>query len=272
MATAGGGGGGAAGLAALLGSASPHLLIVSAAEEPAGGGGGGGGHPHPPDGDLLLFATPQPARPGAAPRRPALGRPPVNPRDWDWDGEGAARGRGLRSPGPCGLRRGWALYRAGLYMEPRGAGPRGVGPCTGPGHAAPLPAPRHAVTCHTQPGCAVPCRAVPRSATQHLPSAALAQLPLRKPPGRWAVPRLPLPRPAPAPGRCSRSVAGPVPHPRRRPRRERVRAGRGSLRSPRCCAPRWGDCAGGPSPALRRGGVSGAAVVAVALMVAVPCR
>ncbi|XP_054074069.1 transcription factor E2F1, partial [Rissa tridactyla] len=66
--------GGAAGLAALLGSASPHLLIVSAAEEPAGGGGGGGGHP---DADLLLFATPQPARPGAAPRRPALGRPPV---------------------------------------------------------------------------------------------------------------------------------------------------------------------------------------------------
>ncbi|XP_051658761.1 transcription factor E2F1 [Pseudopipra pipra] len=65
--------GGAAGLAALLGSASPHLLIVSAAaaaEEPAGGGG------HP-DTDLLLFATPQPARPGAAPRRPALGRPPV---------------------------------------------------------------------------------------------------------------------------------------------------------------------------------------------------
>ncbi|XP_071302738.1 transcription factor E2F1 [Agelaius tricolor] len=62
--------GGAAGLAALLGSASPHLLIVSAAaEEPAGGG-------HP-DTDLLLFATPQPARPGAAPRRPALGRPPV---------------------------------------------------------------------------------------------------------------------------------------------------------------------------------------------------
>ncbi|XP_058706426.1 transcription factor E2F1 isoform X1 [Poecile atricapillus] len=62
--------GGAAGLAALLGSASPHLLIVSAAaEEPAGGG-------HP-DSDLLLFATPQPARPGAAPRRPALGRPPV---------------------------------------------------------------------------------------------------------------------------------------------------------------------------------------------------
>ncbi|XP_075022395.1 transcription factor E2F1 [Calonectris borealis] len=61
--------GGAAGLAALLGSASPHLLIVSAAEEPAGGG-------HP-DADLLLFATPQPARPGAAPRRPALGRPPV---------------------------------------------------------------------------------------------------------------------------------------------------------------------------------------------------
>ncbi|XP_075624653.1 transcription factor E2F1 [Balearica regulorum gibbericeps] len=61
--------GGAAGLAALLGSASPHLLIVSAAEEPAGGG-------HP-DADLLLFATPQPSRPGAAPRRPALGRPPV---------------------------------------------------------------------------------------------------------------------------------------------------------------------------------------------------
>nr|XP_021396115.1 transcription factor E2F1 [Lonchura striata domestica] len=61
--------GGAAGLAALLGSASPHLLIVSAAEEPAGGG-------HP-DTDLLLFATPQPTRPGAAPRRPALGRPPV---------------------------------------------------------------------------------------------------------------------------------------------------------------------------------------------------
>ncbi|XP_040978660.1 transcription factor E2F1 isoform X2 [Aquila chrysaetos chrysaetos] len=61
--------GGAAGLAALLGSASPHLLIVSAAEEPAGSG-------HP-DADLLLFATPQPARPGAAPRRPALGRPPV---------------------------------------------------------------------------------------------------------------------------------------------------------------------------------------------------
>ncbi|XP_068275842.1 transcription factor E2F1 [Nyctibius grandis] len=61
--------GGAAGLAALLGSASPHLLIVSAAEEPAGGG-------HT-DTDLLLFATPQPARPGAAPRRPALGRPPV---------------------------------------------------------------------------------------------------------------------------------------------------------------------------------------------------
>ncbi|XP_039935994.1 transcription factor E2F1 [Hirundo rustica] len=62
--------GGAAGLAALLGSASPHLLIVSAAaEEPAGGG-------HP-DTDLLLFATPQPARPGAAPRRPSLGRPPV---------------------------------------------------------------------------------------------------------------------------------------------------------------------------------------------------
>uniref|UniRef100_A0A8U7N4A1 E2F transcription factor 1 n=1 Tax=Corvus moneduloides TaxID=1196302 RepID=A0A8U7N4A1_CORMO len=62
--------GGAAGLAALLGSASPHLLIVSAAaEEPAGGG-------HP-DTDLLLFATPQPARPGAVPRRPALGRPPV---------------------------------------------------------------------------------------------------------------------------------------------------------------------------------------------------
>ncbi|XP_071615961.1 transcription factor E2F1 [Heliangelus exortis] len=61
--------GGAAGLAALLGSASPHLLIVSAAEEPAGGG-------HT-DTDLLLFATPQPARPGDAPRRPALGRPPV---------------------------------------------------------------------------------------------------------------------------------------------------------------------------------------------------
>ncbi|XP_065501882.1 transcription factor E2F1 [Caloenas nicobarica] len=62
--------GGAAGLAALLGSASPHLLIVSAAEEPAGGDG------HP-DTDLLLFATPQPACPGAAPRRPPLGRPPV---------------------------------------------------------------------------------------------------------------------------------------------------------------------------------------------------
>ncbi|XP_051489482.1 transcription factor E2F1 [Apus apus] len=61
--------GGAAGLAALLGSASPHLLIVSAAEEPAGGG-----HTET---DLLLFATPQPARPGDAPRRPALGRPPV---------------------------------------------------------------------------------------------------------------------------------------------------------------------------------------------------
>ncbi|XP_017692628.1 PREDICTED: transcription factor E2F1 [Lepidothrix coronata] len=65
--------GGAAGLAALLGSASPHLLIVSAAaaaEEPAGGGGHS-------ETDLLLFATPQPARPGAAPRRPPLGRPPV---------------------------------------------------------------------------------------------------------------------------------------------------------------------------------------------------
>ncbi|XP_030318949.1 transcription factor E2F1 [Calypte anna] len=61
--------GGAAGLAALLGSASPHLLIVSAAEEPAGSG-------HT-DTDLLLFATPQPARPGDVPRRPALGRPPV---------------------------------------------------------------------------------------------------------------------------------------------------------------------------------------------------
>ncbi|XP_067164061.1 transcription factor E2F1 [Apteryx mantelli] len=61
--------GGAAGLAALLGGASPRLLIVSAAEEPPGGGR--------PDADLLLFATPQPARPGAAPRRPALGRPPV---------------------------------------------------------------------------------------------------------------------------------------------------------------------------------------------------
>ncbi|XP_057235159.1 transcription factor E2F1 [Malurus melanocephalus] len=62
--------GGAAGLAALLGSASPHLLIVSAAAEESAGGG------HP-DSDLLLFATPQPARAGAAPRRPALGRPPV---------------------------------------------------------------------------------------------------------------------------------------------------------------------------------------------------
>ncbi|KAM4650327.1 transcription factor E2F1 [Amazona ochrocephala] len=67
-------GGGAAGLAALLGSSSPHLLIVSAAaDEPAGGGGGG----HPDTDQVLLFATPQPARPGAAPRRPALGRPPV---------------------------------------------------------------------------------------------------------------------------------------------------------------------------------------------------
>eukprot|EP00075_Anas_platyrhynchos_P009420 XP_027298673.1 transcription factor E2F1 [Anas platyrhynchos] len=61
--------GGSAGLAALLGSSSPHLLIVSSAEEPAGG--------CRPDADLLLFATPQPARPGAAPRRPALGRPPT---------------------------------------------------------------------------------------------------------------------------------------------------------------------------------------------------
>ncbi|XP_061231385.1 transcription factor E2F1 [Neopsephotus bourkii] len=66
-------GGGAAGLAALLGSSSPHLLIVSAAaDDPAGGGGG-----HPDTDQVLLFATPQPAQPGAAPRRPALGRPPV---------------------------------------------------------------------------------------------------------------------------------------------------------------------------------------------------
>ncbi|XP_005147642.2 transcription factor E2F1 [Melopsittacus undulatus] len=65
-------GGGAAGLAALLGSSSPHLLIVSAAaDDPAVGGG------HPDTDQVLLFATPQPARPGAAPRRPALGRPPV---------------------------------------------------------------------------------------------------------------------------------------------------------------------------------------------------
>uniref|UniRef100_A0A8D0KU16 E2F transcription factor 1 n=1 Tax=Strix occidentalis caurina TaxID=311401 RepID=A0A8D0KU16_STROC len=85
--------GGAAGLAALLGSASPHLLIVSAAEEPAGGG-------HP-DADLLLFATPQPARPGAAPRRPALGRPPVTPRGRDGERErdGGRGPRRAKSPG-----------------------------------------------------------------------------------------------------------------------------------------------------------------------------
>ncbi|XP_068005850.1 transcription factor E2F1 [Melanerpes formicivorus] len=83
--------GGAAGLAALLGSASPHLLIVSAAEEPAGGG-------HT-DADLLLFATPQPARPGAAPRRPALGRPPVKRKlnletDHQYIAESLPAGRG----------------------------------------------------------------------------------------------------------------------------------------------------------------------------------
>lgn len=82
--------GGSAGLAALLGSSSPHLLIVSAAEEPAGG--------CRPDADLLLFATPQPARPGAAPRRPALGRPPVTRGTGRVrGGRGAARGRA----GPC---------------------------------------------------------------------------------------------------------------------------------------------------------------------------
>lgn len=96
--------GGSAGLAALLGSSSPHLLIVSSAEEPAGG--------CRPDADLLLFATPQPARPGAAPRRPALGRPPVKRKlnlesDHQYIAESlpAARGKprnpgkGAKSPG-----------------------------------------------------------------------------------------------------------------------------------------------------------------------------
>uniref|UniRef100_A0A8B9T217 E2F transcription factor 1 n=1 Tax=Anas platyrhynchos TaxID=8839 RepID=A0A8B9T217_ANAPL len=96
--------GGSAGLAALLGSSSPHLLIVSSAEEPAGG--------CRPDADLLLFATPQPARPGAAPRRPALGRPPVKRKlnlesDHQYIAESlpAARGKprnpgkGVKSPG-----------------------------------------------------------------------------------------------------------------------------------------------------------------------------
>ncbi|OXB72624.1 UNVERIFIED_CONTAM: hypothetical protein H355_002115 [Colinus virginianus] len=93
MATAGG----AAGLAALLGGASPHLLIVSTSEEPAGG--------CRPDADLLLFATPQPSHPGPAPRRPALGRPPVKRKlnletDHQYVAESlpAARGR-ARIPG-----------------------------------------------------------------------------------------------------------------------------------------------------------------------------
>ncbi|XP_075294587.1 transcription factor E2F1 [Opisthocomus hoazin] len=99
--------GGAAGLAALLGGGSPHLLIVSAAaEEPAGSAG------RDTDTDLLLFATPQPARPGAAPRRPALGRPPVKRKlNLETDhqyiaeslpvGRGKARnpGKGAKSPG-----------------------------------------------------------------------------------------------------------------------------------------------------------------------------
>ncbi|XP_009563709.2 transcription factor E2F1 [Cuculus canorus] len=88
--------GGAAGLAALLGSASPRLLIVSAAEEPAGG------PEH--DAELLLFATPQPERPGAAPRRPALGRPPVKRKlnletDHQYIAESLTVGRGkARNP------------------------------------------------------------------------------------------------------------------------------------------------------------------------------
>lgn len=82
---------------ALLGSSSPHLLIVSAAaDEPAGGGGGGG---HPDTDQVLLFATPQPARPGAAPRRPALGRPPVKRKlnletDHQYIAESLSVGRG----------------------------------------------------------------------------------------------------------------------------------------------------------------------------------
>ncbi|KAM6053526.1 transcription factor E2F1 [Chlamydotis macqueenii] len=102
--------GGAAGLAALLGSASPHLLIVSAAEEPTGGGGGGGGGGGHPDTDLLLFATPQPARPGAAPRRPPLGRPPVKRKlnletDHQYIAESLPVGRGkARNPAKAGAK------------------------------------------------------------------------------------------------------------------------------------------------------------------------
>lgn len=234
--------GGAAGLAALLGSASPHLLIVSAAEEPAGSG-------HP-DADLLLFATPQPARPGAAPRRPALGRPPVTPGGRD--GEGAARGRGRRSPGPCGLRRGRDVYPAALCVEPCSTGPPRAGLYTGPGGAVPRRALLYAATpCHavlyivpcSVPSCAMlyrPCRAIPCHAA-HLPSPAAA--PETTCPGvgpcfafpstLWGAPRSVVGPPAAGPAPHSRWHAGQSGRCSRQPVPVRSR----SFHTPWCCAP-----------------------------------
>lgn len=203
--------GGAAGLAALLGSASPHLLIVSAAaEEPAGGG-------HP-DTDLLLFATPQPARPGAAPRRPALGRPPVTPA--------SGMGRGRRPGGGSGGR------RDGLCSGLSNTGPRRTGRVpTGrmPDRGCTMgPAADWAVLC-SEPGCTA-SRAVYRAGLHtgqgSIPGRAelLAAVPRAVP---YAVPCSAPCQPVPGAPGCARLYgravprstcrAGPAPPPLRKP-------------------------------------------------------
>lgn len=155
MATAGG----AAGLAALLGGASPHLLIVSASEEPAGG--------CRPDADLLLFATPQPSRPGPAPRRPALGRPPVTRGTGEGTrGGGAPRGGASRRAGPGSTvpTRGGRRELPPVRARPRiRARPRGAPPLRKPPPGPPSARPRRCAGLPPQAG-AGPAAAV-RSAS-----------------------------------------------------------------------------------------------------------
>ena len=157
------------------------------------------------------------------------------------------RGRGLRSPGPCGLQRGRAIYGAVLYTGPCNTGPPRAGLYTGSGY---IPCQAvlchavlycsllctmlcHAMTCYTLLGCAVPrsischalchavpsyamlyqlCCAIPCRATQH--TCRARPFPSccsgSRTPRRWAVLCFPLLWLVPALGCSPQRGGGPL--------------------------------------------------------------